>query len=546
MSHRSLKASLLFLAGFSGVVACTATIPSMVIRGHFEISDGGAYVATIESAEPYDGGIIGEELPADSGPNASDATSYPDAVDETPPIPDTGFLPDSGASLPDSSVADSGPFQPGDAGSTRDLTMWAEGIGTNLGEPYDYQGEWAFLNNFHQARQWTNWGSGLQSLMQNRPGEERLLKWDGPGTITISPGSVDSQRACGTRRICYFARSELPDVSLDARSVMLNRSGDVYNVVDVEVRLEDSTEQWHPLFLERLAPFTTLRMLDWNQTNGSNQSVWSSRPQPNRSPRVHGGVSYEDMIHLANRARTHLWITVPHLATDDYVSNLAQLLAERLDPELRVIIEYSNEIWNDSYPFNIQANYCQQQGLALGLSTNALQARLRFQALRSRQIWALMRPILGDRMVRLAAGFLVNSFVTSTVVDAIPSGEVDAVAVSGYFYALTDAGVDQVFERMAPNLAIARARGLPLLAYEGGDHTQVVANARNPISYGLYRRLLNGWKNAGGGAFMNFNHAYIYSGSNAWGSMEWTAQPIEQAHRFRALRDISLEWSTAP
>ena len=37
---------------------------------------------------------------------------------------------------------------------------------------------------------------------------------------------------------------------------------------------------------------------------------------------------------------------MPHLANDEYVRNLAQLIYRQLDPGLRVWVEYSNEVWN--------------------------------------------------------------------------------------------------------------------------------------------------------------------------------------------------------
>lgn len=520
----------IFLASLIG--ACTIALPKMFVTGHVRFLDAGAYELTIESAEPWDGGITYDAQPRDSGPNSPDAMPY-DSGDWTPPIPDSG---PRDASSPDAGFADTGPLQPGDAGSTRDPRLWA--LGTNLGEPYDYQGEWAYLNNFHQARTWQTWGTHLQ----NRPGEERVVKWDGTGTLYLA-GAV-SQRACGTRRICYFARPEIADAPLDNQSITFSRTGDVTNIVDVELRLETSTGLWHPEFLARLSPFKTVRMLDWNCTNGSPQTEWATRPQPNRSPRVNGGIAYEDMIDLANVARKNLWLTVPHRATDDYFRQLAQLVASRLDPSLFVFMEWSNELWND-HPDFTQGQYAQQQGLALGLSTNAFQARLLYQGRRSREMWAIMQPILGARMIRVISGQMGNAWVGEQALNA--AGGADAYAVAGYFYGFSTSGVDSTLNQMAAHLTLARARGIPLLGYEGGDHTQVVANARNPLSYDLYRRLTRGWRDRGGGLFMNFNHAYIYSGSsspgtaNAWGSMEYTGQSLDQAHRYRALRDVALE-----
>src|SRR5262249_17527025 len=41
-----------------------------------------------------------------------------------------------------------------------------------------------------------------------------------------------------------------------------------------------------------------------------------------------------------------MWINIPALATTDFVQNLAQLIKNKLDPSLKVYVEYSNETWN--------------------------------------------------------------------------------------------------------------------------------------------------------------------------------------------------------
>src|SRR5262249_9564607 len=40
------------------------------------------------------------------------------------------------------------------------------------------------------------------------------------------------------------------------------------------------------------------------------------------------------------------WINVPAMASDDYVTQLATLLKDTLNPGLHIYLEYSNELWN--------------------------------------------------------------------------------------------------------------------------------------------------------------------------------------------------------
>ena len=61
------------------------------------------------------------------------------------------------------------------------------------------------------------------------------------------------------------------------------------------------------------------------------------------------------MIALANASNTDLWINIPGPATDAYVAQLANLIKNGdvvngvayagLNPNLKVYVEYSNEVW---------------------------------------------------------------------------------------------------------------------------------------------------------------------------------------------------------
>jgi hypothetical protein len=62
------------------------------------------------------------------------------------------------------------------------------------------------------------------------------------------------------------------------------------------------------------------------------------------------GAPYEIMIDLCNAAQADCWLNIPALVDEDFISNLALLAKERLDPNLNLYLEYSNELWNDMFP----------------------------------------------------------------------------------------------------------------------------------------------------------------------------------------------------
>lgn len=96
-----------------------------------------------------------------------------------------------------------------------------------------------------------------------------------------------------------------------------------------------------PLFtralLDHLAPFGTLRFMDWLATNhDSGRGDWAARPTPTTVR--HGskaGVPWEHVIALANIFGKDVWINVPVRADDDYVRQLARRRARRPAPPAR-------------------------------------------------------------------------------------------------------------------------------------------------------------------------------------------------------------------
>lgn len=229
---------------------------------------------------------------------------------------------------------------------------------------------------------------------------------------------------------------------------------------------------FHPVFLQRLAeaPWGLIRFMDWGMTNSSPVQDWSDRrparhvfatgvlnpraPAPGFGGNRNTGVAYEHMVALANASQRDLWVTVPHLATDDFVTKLAQLVRygsdgtnpyvapqanpiyPPLDPARQVYIEYSNEIWAGGDSF-AQGDWAQQQANGLGLS------KARFNARRFSQVWRLFQQVFGgsQRLVRVAAVFTAGQFYTQPFLEElaaygptlVPPVEPDLVACTTYF-----------------------------------------------------------------------------------------------------------------
>ena len=156
-------------------------------------------------------------------------------------------------------------------------------------------------------------------------------------------------------------------------------------------------------FLQALAPFTCIRMMDWMNTNGSQVSTWASRPQPNYWGCENQGQSYEKMIELANTACKDIWINVPLYATDDWSTNMANLLKSTLNPKLHVYYEFSNECWNWGFSQWSVVEGWDQTNSAL-TTTSAWERHGQEVAFLLMHHLQIMQPILGSQGRPILAG----------------------------------------------------------------------------------------------------------------------------------------------
>nr|WP_275589215.1 DNRLRE domain-containing protein [Paenibacillus sacheonensis] len=334
------------------------------------------------------------------------------------------------------------------------------------------------------------------------------------------------------------------------------------------------TNIWNPTFIAELSPYTTLRFMDWGLTNNSKIQTWSQRRLPadagnaevglidSGSP-VTAGLAYEWMIDLCNRTNKDLWINLPHMADDNYANQLAALIKSKLNGNLKVYVEYSNETWNGGFA---QFQYTLDQGIALGLpGSNQWYQGGAFSLYKSVRIWNQFATVFGtqmsSRVVRVGA-FSGNYDIFDQGYNAVinsstwnPTGQkADLFAIAPYVGAELDgssatiqsqfhAAIDQVFtDRVLTAYAIAQKYNVKLGTYEGGQHllTNAQAWSGNQQIYTEYIYMLNKFAPY----FTLFNH-YTNAGSwgsgGAWGAKAFTGQSNAAAPKYRAL----LDWVAA-
>ncbi|BAQ62824.1 cellulose-binding domain protein [Geminocystis sp. NIES-3708] len=365
-----------------------------------------------------------------------------------------------------------------------------------------------------------------------------------------------------------------------------NTGNYIRNIRVIEAKNEQLFKQgeiFNPLFLEKIKPFSTLRFMDWMKTNNSPQKQWQDRPIPDIVTYSQKGVALETMIALANKLQKDVWFNIPHQATDEYIANFTQLVKNTLDPNLKIYLEFSNEVWNWQFK---QAHYALAQGKKHWNQEG--NAYMQWYGMRTAQMCDIAQKTFGDQKNRLNC---VMSTQTSwqglekAVLDCplwVAQGNnpcykhgISAYAITGYFGSSlgipenqsvvqswlkeSDGGFNKAIEHLKtgkllhskrkdslPDInqkflyhsQVAQARGLQLVAYEGGQHITGVKQVKNnqkltdffialnrrPEMYDLYTELLNNWEKAGGGLFMHFVDIGKPSKHGSWGALEYLDQ----------------------
>jgi len=483
-------------------------------------------------------------------------------------------------------------------------------LGINLSGPADWNSELPFVDLFRMSRPWVSQSNGAPfgggpplNLNQygwvNRldPGAwaETLLCTD---LLGHSPRGIHQVYYRGNGLLAFSNSAQLIDSSpghcrinvdpLKGNAISLQiRQTDPKNPIrDIHVIAPGFEKTWqyapfHPTFLARWKGFACLRFMDWMLTNGSDVKTWADRPTVNDATTSARGVPLETMIALCNQLRINPWFCMPHLADDNYVQQFAHLVRRTLSPSLKIYLEYSNELWNGSFP---QSKYVGDQGVALGFGTadKPWEAGWRYTAYRSVQIFKIWENVFGGtgRLVRVLGSQSVNPYISDQILSFQNAWKnADALAIAPYLgfnvgqgdYATIAndiAGGDvnhllDVFDSSAFPLAVqsmqkskvvADKYGLKMVAYESGQHMLAstgdatldgrisdLMNAanRHPRMGDIYKRYYDAWSAAGGDMMGVFASVAKWSIHGYWGLGEWYDQHASAIPKY----EQTLQWA---
>lgn len=125
-----------------------------------------------------------------------------------------------------------------------------------------------------------------------------------------------------------------------------------------------------------------LRFMDWTQANNSGVANFSDNPSVGAQTYQYR-VPLEVQIMLCNKLGVDGWFFVPHQATDAYILEMAQIINATLDAGLKARIEYSNEVWNNTFS---QKAYAIAQGVTLGFGSDGYSSFAGYSAVRIKTI----------------------------------------------------------------------------------------------------------------------------------------------------------------
>lgn len=374
---------------------------------------------------------------------------------------------------------------------------------------------------------------GARFMINNVYKGKFLFTYDGEGTFRFD---MPSEQRNGKTYITLDGKGG--HVWFDIRSS--KKGNHVRNIkILPEATANDTNTLFDPLFVEGLKPFHCLRFMDWSSTNGSKQRTWDQRPKPDYFTQgLDSGGSIEHAILLCNEVHADAWFCIPHQADDNYIRNFAILVRDKLDPTLKVYIEYSNELWNwgfeqASYVVENAKNHPEQYVKddlnQIDPRREWFQVKDAYMMQRTFKIWSdVFGNMAKDRLVRVAAvqaawsdnsriilEYLFKKDKNGKSLDnpkyATSTGAgCDALSPGGYFY-FTDNNV-KIWENMDPskltgkliidavdkdywetsgqftaqNAELAKSFNVDLVVYEGGQHLVPPGGREGPLAEAIW------------------------------------------------------------
>lgn len=283
-------------------------------------------------------------------------------------------------------------------------------IGINLTGLSDYSGDFLFADVMKESRMWGSAGTPWDG---NAKTDENGWPMQDAGTVVLSQ-PANNESINGTYKLSFTGQATVSGVASDVkvqnqvydantnttttdivvgtnsqldlgftdtkRQPTDNTGTGITNVKLMMPTAIGSDTSYDPatIFTDQakseINKFQAIRFMDFAATNSNMQVDWSDRRLPTYASQASsgpkGGGAWEYAIQLCNETGKDAYINIPEMATNDYITQLANLFKYGSDANgkvytspqdnptyaplksnLHLYIEYSNEIWNFAYGF---------------------------------------------------------------------------------------------------------------------------------------------------------------------------------------------------
>jgi hypothetical protein len=408
------------------------------------------------------------------------------------------------------------------------------------------------------------------------PGGRYVVLYDGEGTLNyaINARLVSSSRG---RDVIDVTPTGNDGIQLQITATDPRHNGNYIRniriVSEQNLAAFEAGQIFDPAFLQLLARFRVLRFMDWLLTNDSTVSSWSDRAVPGYYSWGTNGVPLEVVVKLANAVSADPWLNVPTRANDDYIRQMAALVHSQLGPAQKVYVEYSNEVWNNSFPQYQYAVDRGRQAWPTRPENNSYDWNRNWYGMHSVHVCDIWKSTWGSDRGRVICVLGAQAGYTYSATEALdcpywttgaPCSRhgIDAIAIAPYFgdrdlpaewAAQQDGGLALLFASLMPPdgswfhhvagdetsyATVAAHYRLPLIAYEGGQGFVgnsdaaiglFVAANRDARMGPAYTEYLRQWKANGGELFVLFNDISGFGQSGEWGALESRMQLQQSA-----------------
>ncbi|XP_060082274.1 uncharacterized protein LOC132561592 [Ylistrum balloti] len=422
------------------------------------------------------------------------------------------------------------------------------------------------------------------------PGGNYTILYDGEGEIGL--GLVRFTRMYeGKGRM--IVNMDPGSGGIELKIMRTNPQNHIRNIRVILPGFEDRHAHfpYNPLFLETITRYSEFRYMDFMHTNEHQPepTTWTTRRKRTFHTQTGSyGAALEYMILLSNMMGANPWFNIPHAADDDFVRKFALFVKTSLRPDLKIYLEYSNEVWNGIFR---QTAYSAEKGKQLGLDSQGYKAGLKYYNKRSSEVMDIFQSVFGshsnDRVFPVWAWQTGYQDYYRQALDDLGNRtrSFKALAITGYFSCdgaaskhkaeLPQMSMIEISNLCALELPsqeslyrhymdVAKNHSLALVMYEGGPAVmepgaislgssndsvtnKAIAFNSDPHIKDNVKAILNAWKSivtdaagnkAPGGLFNYFSSTGFPSKYGSWGMLRYTGEDPHTVPKYMAVQEF--------